>query len=91
MYITTTVERDGEEIEIEVELSYRRGSPPSYWDPGDPDEIEIENIFTDDSCNLKIELTPDEEDKIIKLAFEKASTYGMHEDEDAPDDTYDKY
>lgn len=66
MYITTTINRDDVDIEIEVELSYRRGSPPSYYHPGDPDEVEVESIFPEG-----IVLTNTEEEEIIALAFKK--------------------
>lgn len=65
MYITIIVERNNKEIEIEVELSFHKGEPMSHKHPGSPDEVEIEEV------SEGIELTKEEEKKVIALAFKK--------------------
>lgn len=33
------------EVVLDVDFTYRGGSPASFYDPGDPPEVEIETIF----------------------------------------------
>jgi len=32
-------------MECEVEYTYSWGSPDSYWEPGDPDEAEVQEVW----------------------------------------------
>lgn len=67
-----TIERedaDGNGLcyEIEVEGTWRSGSPGSYWEPPDPDEFEIEAVH---GLPDGITLTDEEYQKIELWAYE---------------------
>jgi hypothetical protein len=58
----TTIERDGEEIEINVEADASPMIPATYWQPEEGGEIEITAVFRD---GVAFELTDAEAGKIV--------------------------
>jgi hypothetical protein len=78
-YFSWTIERGEETFEIEIEGSYRFGSPATWTDPADLDEFEIYSIsFLEDQ--LPFQLTKKEEQKIYDWVYENPP------EEDYPDD-----
>lgn len=73
-----TIERDGEEIEIEVEFSMSKGSRGArdeFGVPMEPDEdpaCEIESTKRLDN-NADVELTPEEVTKVEEKCYEYAN------------------
>jgi hypothetical protein len=71
--ITTTIERNGKEIEVEVTGNYYPGLPEQRYlrngDPGYPAEaaeMEIISVFPD------VDLTQAEEDRIVEKLIKRA-------------------
>lgn len=78
-----TLETDDGEISLSIDYSYRGGSPaitsgpPEMCDPGEPDEVEIDGVWTDlarqpdhQPWHGQLCLMPDEEQRVIDHILE---------------------
>jgi hypothetical protein len=73
-------------MECEVEYKYSWGSPDSYWEPGDPPEAEVQNVWGVDSNNekpIELSLTPAEEERFLEWIYQNPP------EPDYGDDWYD--
>ena len=78
--MTLTIERDGEEIEVEVEYDFyraSRGARDSYGAQLEPDEgasVEITSTVNTET-GQEIELTDSETEKAIEQALDEHASY----------------
>lgn len=82
---TIYIERGDVELEIEIEGRVHKGSPQTYWEPADPDEVEVESAVVAKAAEgfpegTVIELTPGELEKA-----EQALLDGWEEPFDEPE------
>ncbi len=80
-----------ETVKVEVAGYVTFGSPATYWEPGDPDEVEIIEVTVVESENpdfkqgMVIELTPDETEKAEEALLKKAQEEGQDTGFEPPD------
>lgn len=79
----TTIERDGREIEINVEFDATPFVPATYWQPAEGGEIEILAVF-DGATALDPPLTEAEESKVMDYLYESLDESDF-DDEPDPD------
>lgn len=63
----STLEINGEEIDVSVEAEVFAGAAATYWQPEDPGEIDIVSVKGPDG--KEIELTPAQEGSLQEQAF----------------------
>ncbi len=84
----TTIERDGEEIEINVEFDATPIVSATYWQPAEGGEIEILAVFAG-GVALDPPLTDAEESKVLDYLGESLSPDDFDDGPD-PDDWRDQ-
>lgn len=92
---TFTIEREGEEIEVEVEFSIRIGRPatgPSYacgGEPAEPDEVEVASA-TEVLTGEAIDLTDAEAERIETQILEDIGNYIDDAEADYPEPDFEE-
>lgn len=91
-YRTTVTDKGGEEHDVTVEFTYRKGAAGSYWQPPDPDECEITAMRDAGGENIIDKLHDSEVERVTELLYEEAGngTFDEEPDYDPPDEPDEK-
>lgn len=73
--MTCCIEMLGVEIELEVEYSYRAGTADSYYEPGDPAEIELLSAVTRDGRDILQYLSDSRPDPKIEIVEQRNARF----------------
>lgn len=62
--------------EVSVQFKYTCGTPDGYWEPGDPPEVEIIDVwYYEGDKQIDVVLTDAEDDRITQSLFETVSKH----------------
>lgn len=84
------IERDDEEIELEVIFNFTRGSKGTYWQPPEGDEVEIEEALDSEGNCWLDSLTAMEHDRLMEQCLDIGREEDYQKRYGDPDEKYQR-